>query len=233
MLKKNAVTALVLGAMFVSACSSEATKSDIKTDMDKASYSIGYDIGGSIKSEGIDDLNLDIMLLGMRDAQGEGEAALTEEERMMAMTFFQNEMMARQQQKAETESAANLEAGAAFLAENAQKEGVQVTDSGLQYKVITQGSGKRPAATDQVTVHYRGTLIDGTEFDSSYNRGEPVTFGLNQVIPGWTEGLQLMSEGSKYELYLPSNIAYGERGTQGIIGPNATLIFEVELIKVN
>jgi FKBP-type peptidyl-prolyl cis-trans isomerase len=122
--------------------------------------------------------------------------------------------------------------GASYLAENARKEGVMVTDSGLQYSVMTQGDGAKPLATDQVTVHYRGTLIDGTEFDSSYSRGEPASFGLNQVIPGWTEGVQLMNVGSKYLFVIPSELGYGERGAGGAIGPHETLIFEVELIEI-
>jgi FKBP-type peptidyl-prolyl cis-trans isomerase FkpA len=126
----------------------------------------------------------------------------------------------------------DAEKGAQFLAENAKKEGVKVTPSGLQYKVITEGTGKSPAATDTVQVHYRGTLLDGTEFDSSYKRGNPATFGLNQVIPGWTEGVQLMKEGAKYQFVIPSKLAYGAAGAGGRIGPNETLIFEIELLKV-
>ncbi len=125
-----------------------------------------------------------------------------------------------------------LEKGQAFLAENGKKEGVTTTATGLQYKVITEGAGKKPKATDVVKVHYRGTLLDGTEFDSSYKRKEPIEFGLNQVIRGWTEGVQLMSEGSKYEFYIPSPLAYGSRGAGGDIGPDETLIFEVELLAV-
>jgi FKBP-type peptidyl-prolyl cis-trans isomerase len=124
------------------------------------------------------------------------------------------------------------EKGEAFLQENAKKEGVKTTASGLQYEVLTEGTGKKPGPTDTVRVHYRGTLLDGTEFDSSYKRGEPVSFRLNQVIPGWTEGLQLMSEGSTYRLFIPSNLAYGPRGAGGVIGPDETLIFEVELLAV-
>jgi FKBP-type peptidyl-prolyl cis-trans isomerase len=137
---------------------------------------------------------------------------------------------AEQQFAAQTE--ANKMKGANYLAENAKKEGVVVTKSGLQYTVINQGDGPKPTATDQVTVHYRGTLIDGTEFDSSYARGEPATFGLNQVIPGWTEGVQLMNVGSKYQFVVPYELAYGERGAGGAIGPFETLIFEVELIEI-
>ena len=125
-----------------------------------------------------------------------------------------------------------LEKGEAFLHENASKEGVHVTPSGLQYKVLTDGTGRSPSATDTVKVQYRGTLLDGTEFDSSYKRNQPIEFALNQVIPGWTEGVQLMAEGAKYEFYIPSNLAYGRRGAGGVIGPDETLIFEVELLKV-
>lgn len=125
-----------------------------------------------------------------------------------------------------------LEKGEVFLHENATKEGVHVTPSGLQYKVLTDGAGRSPKATDTVKVQYRGTLLDGTEFDSSYKRNQPIEFALNQVIPGWTEGVQLMKEGAKYEFYIPSNLAYGRRGAGGVIGPDETLIFEVELLKV-
>ena len=125
-----------------------------------------------------------------------------------------------------------VEKGESFLQENATKEGVHVTPSGLQYKVLMDGTGRSPKATDTVKVQYRGTLLDGTEFDSSYKRNQPIEFALNQVIPGWTEGVQLMSEGAKYEFYIPSNLAYGRRGAGGVIGPDETLIFEVELLKV-
>ena len=224
-----------LAVVVVMGCNNqERPKKDIVSDMDKASYAIGFDIGSSLRDQKIDDLDLDIMLQGMEDAQKGAEGAMTSDEMMEALNNFQQEMMRRQQAQYETDSANNLSAGEAFLAENATKEGVMTTESGLQYRVVEEGSGRRPSATDRVTVHYRGTLIDGTEFDSSYSRGEPATFGLNQVIPGWTEGLQLMTVGSKYELFIPSDLGYGERGTQGgPIGPNATLVFEVELISIN
>jgi FKBP-type peptidyl-prolyl cis-trans isomerase len=139
---------------------------------------------------------------------------------------------AEQQQERRQQGAEALKSGEAFLAENAAKAGVKTLPSGLQYKVIQSGSGASPKATDKVTVHYRGTLIDGTEFDSSYSRNKPATFGVNQVIPGWTEALQLMQEGDKWELYIPPKLAYGERGAGSRIPPNSTLIFEVELLSV-
>ena len=141
-------------------------------------------------------------------------------------------MQTAQQQQFEEATERNIAEGQAYLAENGQREGVVITESGLQYEVLTQGDGPRPSATQQVSVNYRGTLIDGTEFDSSYERGEPATFPVNRVIGGWTEALQLMSVGSKYRLVIPSNLAYGERGSGPTIGPNATLIFEVELLAI-
>ena len=226
---------MLLAIIVVAGCSTQdRPQKDIETDMDKASYAIGFDIGSSLKSQDVTDLDLDLIYQGMADAQAGEDTLMTQDEMMAALQTFQDTIMQRQQEKATRESSENLAAGEAYLAENATKEGVQTTESGLQYRVIEEGSGDRPTATSSVTVNYRGTTIDGNEFDSSYSRGEPATFGLNQVIPGWTEGLQLMTVGSKYEFVVPSDLGYGERGTQGgPIGPNATLIFEVELISIN
>lgn len=204
----------------------------IETDMDRVSYAIGYDIGRSIQGEDIEGLDLDVLFRGMKDAAS-GEGVLTDDEMMEALMKFQQDMMEKQQRDARQLGDNNLSEGQTFLAMNAQREDVQVTSSGLQYRVIEEGTGNRPATSSEVTVHYRGTLIDGTEFDSSFSRGEPATFPLNRVIPGWTEGLQLMREGATYEFFIPSELGYGERGTQGVIGPNAVLIFEVELISIN
>lgn len=209
----------------------EEKPADVETEMDKVSYAIGYDIGRSILSEDIEGLDLAVMYRGMRDAQS-GEGIMTDDEMMEALMQFQQDMMMRQQMEAERQSSSNKAEGEEFLARNAERDDVTVTSSGLQYRVIEEGTGARPTQNSRVTVHYRGTLIDGTEFDSSHSRGEPATFGVGQVIPGWTEGLQLMRVGGKYELFIPSELGYGERGTQGAIGPNAALIFEVELLDI-
>jgi FKBP-type peptidyl-prolyl cis-trans isomerase len=202
----------------------EIATTGLTTDADRFSYGLGMVIGERVlkQYEGVD---YDLLIQGMK-AQHQSQATLiTLEDAGAALASH-----AEQQFAAQTE--ANKMKGATYLAENATKEGVMVTESGLQYSVITQGDGAKPVATDQVTVHYRGTLIDGTEFDSSYSRGEPATFGLNQVIPGWTEGVQLMSVGSKYLFVVPHELGYGERGAGGAIGPFETLIFEVELIEI-
>ncbi|HSG59827.1 MAG TPA: FKBP-type peptidyl-prolyl cis-trans isomerase, partial [Pseudomonadales bacterium] len=169
---------------------------------------------------------------GIVDAMSGNEPKLNEAEMQEVMMRFQQAQMEKMQAKQGEEASKNAEASAAFLAENATKDGVVTTESGLQYKVITEGTGAKPGPTDTVEVHYRGTLIDGTEFDSSYRRGETVSFPVNGVIAGWTEALQLMQEGAKYELYIPSDLAYGPGGTGGPIGPNQALIFEVELVSV-
>ncbi|MEE4295325.1 MAG: FKBP-type peptidyl-prolyl cis-trans isomerase [Wenzhouxiangella sp.] len=203
----------------------------METPEERLSYTIGMDIGQSLSEQGMA-LDIDLLVEALRASYAGEETLLTQEEALAEREAF---MQRRQQEMAEQRNAAaavNLEAGQAFLAENRQNPDVQETASGLQYRVIEEGTGASPVATDRVTVHYVGTLIDGTEFDSSRARGEPATFALNQVIPGWTEGVQLMREGATYEFFIPSDLAYGEQGRPGPIGPNSTLIFEVELIEV-
>jgi len=204
----------------------------LKTQKDKVSYSIGMDIGTTLKKQELD-VDPAILARGIRDSMSGQKPLMTDQEMRDTITTFQKEMMAKQQEQTKQMGEKNKKQGEAFLAENKKKEGVKTLPSGLQYKVIKAGKGKKPKATDTVTTHYRGTLIDGTEFDSSVSRGKPASFPVNGVIPGWTEALQLMEEGAKWQLFIPSNLAYGERGTPGgPIGPNATLIFDIELISI-
>lgn len=202
-----------------------------KDQKDKVSYSIGVEIGKNLKKQSVD-VNSEFLVKGVKDAYSGEKFLMTDQEMAEALMAFQKEMMAKQQELAKKVGEKNQKEGEAFLAENKTKEGVTVLPSGLQYKVTKAGTGKKPKATDTVTVHYRGTLIDGTEFDSSYRRGQPVSFPVNGVIPGWTEALQLMEEGAKWQIFIPSKLAYGERGAGPQIGPNATLIFEIELISI-
>lgn len=228
------ITALVLATVSVTA--SAQNKAELKTQIDSVSYSIGQDIAHRLKQQQLE-VNPVALAQGLQDALG-GQSALTPDQMQGVLMALQQKMMEKQQaaqaeqQKAMAASAdKNQKEGAAYLAENKKKKGVTTLPSGLQYEVITAGKGKKPKATDQVTVHYRGTLIDGTEFDSSIG-GQPATFPVNGVIQGWVEALQLMPEGSKWRLVLPSDLAYGAQGAGGKIGPNAVLVFEVELISV-
>lgn len=207
---------------------------EIEGEQAQLSYKMGYDIGQRMKQMGVSELDADVFKAGILDAIGEEESRLTTEQQQAAdaaLQRLQAEAMEQQREILAQQAQSNLQKGEEFLAENAKRDGVMVTDSGLQYEVITSGDGPRPQATDTVRVHYRGTLIDGTEFDSSYARGEPAVFPLNRVISGWTEGLQLMPVGSKYKFYIPSDLAYGGRN-QGTIGPNSTLQFDVELLGI-
>ena len=206
----------------------EAAKdNELKTARERQSYAIGLQLGNSLK-EIKDYINFSVAVQGMEDNFRDKKLLLTQEEVMKEMMAFSKKMQEKQMKIMEELK----KKGEAFLAENKKKKGVITTKSGLQYIVLRKGKGKKPKATDQVKVHYKGTLIDGTEFDSSYKRGEPVAFPVNQVIPGWTEALQLMTVGSKYRLFIPSDLAYGERGGGRQIGPNAMLIFEVELLSI-
>ena len=202
----------------------------LKTEVDKVSYIIGTQIARNFKSQEIE-VNLEPLMWGLKDVLGDKELAMSQEEMQKIFTDFQQRIRAKQAAKAAKEAVENLAKGNAFLDQNKAKEGVKVLPSGLQYKVITEGTGATPAATDKVKTHYRGTLIDGTEFDSSYKRNQPAEFPVNGVIKGWTEALLLMKAGAKWELCIPANLAYGERGRPGI-PPNSTLLFEVELLEV-
>jgi FKBP-type peptidyl-prolyl cis-trans isomerase FklB len=188
-------------------------------------------IGTNFKNQAVD-VDPDILAQGLKDGISGAKPLLTPQEVQEVMGSFEKEMMAKQEERKKTIGAKNQKEGEEFLAENKKKEGIQTLPSGMQYKVIKAGSGKKPTLTDTVTTHYRGTLIDGKEFDSSYRRGKPATFPVNGVIRGWTEALQLMEEGAKWQLFIPSSLAYGERGAGQMIGPHATLIFEVELISI-
>ncbi len=206
-------------------------KDELKTQKDKLSYAIGMDMGGSLKRNSID-VDVDALVKGLKDSLAGGKMLMTEQEQRETLVAFQKEFQAKQQEKMKALAEKNKKDGEAFLAENKKKKGVKVLPSGLQYKVITEGKGPSPKETDTVTVNYRGTLIDGTEFDSSYKRNEPATFPVKGVIKGWTEALQHMKEGAKWQLFIPADLAYGERGAGNMIGPNSTLIFEVELLKI-
>ena len=226
---KNAVIAALTLALAAPFAAAEPVKS-LESKEQKTSYGFGLMFGKRLKSD-LPDLKTDEFLQGIRDGYTDGKALLTDEQVEQVLTEFQNEQREKQMQEFEKVAEENKEAGDAFLKENAKKKGVKTTKSGLQYKVITEGKGPSPDADDVVQVHYTGKLIDGTVFDSSVQRGEPVSFPVNGVIPGWTEALQLMKQGAKWELYIPSDLAYGPGGNRAI-GPNETLIFEVELLDV-
>lgn len=227
-MKGTMIAALAAGllAANLSAAESKPTdKAELSNPKLKASYVIGVNIGKGMKTQGVD-VDADMILKGLKDGLA-GNAALNDAEMQEAMMGLQKDMQA----KAQELGVKSKKEGEDYLAANKSKEGVKSTASGLQYKVIKEGKGPKPKSTDVVKVHYRGTLLDGTEFDSSYKRGEPVEFPLDQVIKGWTEGLQLMTVGSKYQLFIPSALAYGEPGNRGI-PPNSALIFEVELLEI-
>ena len=216
----------------------EITKADLKTEDDNISYSLGFSMGSRFIRDGLD-INLEIFQEGVKDGFTGSKQILNEEEVQKTMMALQQKMMAKRQAEHMKEmeerknlGEANKEKGEKFLEENKAKEGVITLESGLQYKILKKGTGASPKATDTVKCHYKGTTIDGEEFDSSYKRGEPATFALNKVIKGWTEGLQLMKEGGKWEFFIPPELAYGAMGSGPQIGPNEVLIFEVELLGI-
>jgi len=228
---RHLLAATLCAAVALSGAAFAAEKPALKSDKEKLGYSIGMDIGGNLKRQSIE-VDPDALAKGIRDAYSGKKTLLTDEEARQVIQNFQKQMMEKRAEAVKQQGEKNKAEGEKFLAENKGKEGVRTTASGLQYKVIQEGTGKSPTADNTVTAHYRGTLIDGKEFDSSHKRGEPVTFPVSGVIPGWTEALQLMKEGAKWQLFIPPGLAYGERGAGQEIGPNATLIFEVELISV-
>ena len=202
---------------------------EMTTEQEKISYALGYNIGKNLKRDF--EVDLDAFFKGVRESQ-EGKSSLSEEEMKQTMMTFQSKMREKQMAQMKVSAEANKATGEAFLKENKEKEGIVTLESGLQYKVITQGDGEKPSLSDTVKCHYRGTTIDGKEFDSSYKRGQPVSFKVNGVIKGWTEALHLMPVGSKWMLYIPSDLAYGDRGAGRSIAPGSTLIFEVELLTI-
>ncbi|MGH9547737.1 MAG: FKBP-type peptidyl-prolyl cis-trans isomerase, partial [Terriglobales bacterium] len=201
----------------------------LTTQKDKFSYALGMNLGTNLHKQSVP-VDPNILMRGLKDALAGGKMALTEDQARAALTEVQNEMRKKQQEQMQVAGEASRKEGGAFLAANKTKDGVITLPSGLQYKVLTEGTGPKPTATDSVVCNYRGTLINGTEFDSSYKRGEPATFPVSGVIKGWTEALQLMPVGSKWQLFVPSDLAYGERSPGPEIAPDSTLIFEVELL---
>ncbi len=206
-------------------------KPELKPTKENISYAIGMNIGSNIKRQGIE-ADADILAKAIKDVVADGTTRFTEQEAQQILMAMTAELRTKQEGERKLQAGKNKQEGEAFLAENAKKSGVTKTASGLQYKVITAGTGEKPKTSDTVTTHYRGRLINGTEFDSSYKRGQPAEFPVTGVIKGWTEALQLMPVGSKWELYIPSDLAYGERGSGRDIGPDAALIFEIELIAI-
>lgn len=238
---KHANTTLILAAAFAlalfTACDSGSSgtggSADLDSRMDSVSYGVGYVYGDNMSSQGMTDLDLELMMQGMRDALNDVESPLSSAQMQALLSRYQMEAQQRAQQQRQQQGQENLQKGKEFLAQNSQSDSVSVTESGLQYQVLEPGSGTSPSAEDSVRVHYEGSLLDGTVFDSSMQRGQPVTFQLNGVIPGWTEGVQLMQEGARYRFWIPGELAYGQNPPPNSpIGPNQTLVFEVELLEV-
>jgi len=227
---KHILAAIISTGLLFGVCSA-ADKLELKDQKDKESYSLGYQFGMSLKMQGVD-INLDAYASAIRDALGGKEPRMSSEEMQSTVMGFRQRMADAQQKALKDQGEKNLAEGKSFLAENTKKTGVKTLPSGLQYKVLSEGAGKTPKKSDTVTVHYRGTFMNGTEFDSSIARGQPATFKVDGVIPGWTEALQLMKEGAKWQLFIPAELAYGEKGMPPRIPPQSALVFDVELISV-
>jgi len=229
MMKKSFIAVPALGLLCGVCLAAEQV--GLKDENDRATYSVGYQVGSDFKRRGLN-VNPDVLVQGVQDAMSGAEPLLTPQEIRTTLVDLKKQALADQREKLKKQAEENLEQAQAYLAENTQKQGVKSLPSGLQYKVIAEGAGKSPKKDESVTVHYRGTLIDGTEFDSSYSRNKPATFQTDRVIPGWTEALQMMKEGAKWQLFIPPKLAYGERGAGRRIPPNSALVFEVELLSV-
>lgn len=233
---KNTFLAIFIAFFAITACETPepSSEADFSTLLDSVSYTLGYYYGDNLSSEGVDEIDSRNFIAGVLRGFEEGEeSALTENEMQMVLQSFQQQLQENQAVRREAEAAVNIQEGQEFLQSNAENEEVMVTESGLQYEVLEEGTGARPSPESEVEVHYEGSLINGEVFDSSYQRGDTVTFPLNRVIAGWTEGLQLMSVGSKYKFYIPAELGYGNNPPQGsIIEPGSVLIFEVELIDI-
>ena len=225
---KKSLLPVLAAAFIVASCNAQNKKTDntkMSSTIDSVSYGLGVAIGNNLKNSGFDSLKVELMSQALSDVFA-GKATMKQEE---ANKIIQGYMKKKKKMKGED----NLKKGQAFLEANKSKDGVKTTASGLQYIVMKEGAGAKPTLNDKVTTHYHGTLIDGTVFDSSVERGQPASFPVSGVIPGWTEALQMMTVGSKYKLFVPANLGYGERGAGGKIGPNSVLIFEVELISID
>lgn len=229
------VASVMMIAMIITGCDSDSFEgeADLESNIDSVSYAFGFLNGQQLSQQGMSDLDPELFAKGMQQAMNEDSSQINKDTLRSLLQSYQMKAQAKAQRQRAAEAQENKEAGKKFLAENKTKEGVQTTESGLQYKVLEEGSGESPSAEDTVTVNYKGTLLNGEVFDSSYERGQPADIPLNRVIPGWTEGIQLMKEGGKYKFWIPGDLAYGPNPRPGgPIGPNETLIFEVELIKV-
>jgi len=228
---KIRIAVVIVGILALGSWGYAQEAKELKDQKEKLSYVIGIDIGKALQKQGVP-IDPDLVAKGIKDGVLGGKLLMTDQEIQETMMAFQKEMRAKQEEANKQLGEKNKKEGEIFLAQNKTKEGVKTLPSGLQYKVVKAGTGKKPKATDTAVTHYKGTLLDGTEFDSSYKRNQPATFKVNGVIRGWTEALQLMEEGAKWILYVPAALAYGDRGAGQQIGPNATLIFEVELISI-